>query len=85
MDPRITITWEYNGSTHDEEVNPKQRIRGGWQKALAKFGISPEDGSRLRLFVNGNEISLDQSFETPGIQEGALLRIAPSQQRSGHA
>lgn len=83
MDPRITITWEYNGNTRDEQVNPEQRIRGSWQEALAGFGIGPNEGNRLGLFVNGNEVSLDQSFEAAGIQEGTILRIGPRQQRSG--
>lgn len=80
---KLTITFEYAGDTVEIEVPPQQQIEGAWHRALAHFTIRPEDANNLGLFLNGNEVSRNQSFEAAGIPEGAMLRIRPPVQRNG--
>lgn len=79
----ITVTFEYAGDTVALELPPSQRIEGAWHRALAHFGIQPQDAENLALFQDGNEISREQSFEDAGITDGATLRIRPRVQRNG--
>lgn len=80
---KLTITFEYAGDTLEDKVPPDQRIEAAWRRALAHFGIRPQDASNLGLFQDGNEISTDQSFERAGIPDGTTLRIRPRVQRNG--
>lgn len=80
---KLTITYEYAGDTFEDEAPADQRIEGGWHRALAHFGIRPQDASNLGLFRAGNEVSRDQSFEQAGVPDGTTLRIRPRVQRNG--
>lgn len=85
MEKRIGVTFEYNGQTFPVKVTPRQRIEGAWRRALAHFGIRPEDAQNLGLFLDGNLLDRNQSFQAAGVSEGALLRIQPLVQRTGRA
>ncbi len=82
---KLDVKFEYNGQIFPVEVPPEQQIEGAWHRALAHFGIRPEDAQsqNLGLFIDGNVIDRTQSFEAAGVQSGALLRIQPVVARTG--
>lgn len=85
MKTKLDVTFEYNGQTFPVDVPPDQQIEGAWHRALAHFGIRPEDAQsqNLGLLLDGNPIERSQSFEAAGVQSGALLRIQPIVARTG--
>lgn len=85
MKTKLDVKFEYNGQTYPLEVPPDQQIEGAWHRALTHFGIRPEDAQsqNLGLFLDGNVIDRNQSFEAAGVQSGALLRIQPIVARTG--
>lgn len=87
MSSKLEVTVEYNGQIFPMEVPPREHIEGAWRRALAHFGILPEDSQsqNLGLFLDGNVVERNQNFEAAGIQSGALLRIQPVVARTGLA
>lgn len=83
-DPRITLTVIYNGQPLRFEENPNEPGRALFQKALAKFHLSP-DGANLFLRYGSMELPLDAKLKDTSIPDGAELYLEARRVGGGSA
>lgn len=81
-DKKVTPVVKYvSGTWDDGDFNPHQKLRLLLQKSLQHFSIDPQAVSKFELRLQGasGPLSLEQTLEEAGINDGTVVLLLPKE------